>query len=56
MARSRCYILLAQPENGLKDAEAALVIDKNFIKGIYQKAESLYYLGDFEHSLVYYHR
>lgn len=26
------------------------------MKGIYQKAEALYYLGDFEHSLMYYHR
>lgn len=56
VARSKCYILLAQPEQGLRDAETALSIDKNFIKGIYQKAESLYYLGDFEHSLMYYHR
>jgi hypothetical protein len=23
---------------------------------IYQKAEALYHLGDFEHSLVFYHR
>lgn len=56
VARSKCYILLGQPENGLQDAETALSIDKGFIKAIYQKAESLYYLGDFEHSLMYYHR
>lgn len=56
VARSRCYILLGQPDNALKDAESALAIDKNFLKGIYQKAESLYFLGDFEHSLMYYHR
>lgn len=56
VARSKCYILLGQPKNGLKDAEAALAIDKSFIKAIFQKAESLYYLGDFEHSLMYYHR
>lgn len=56
VARSKCYILLGQPENGLKDAEAALTVDKGFIKAIFQKAESLYYLGDFEHSLMYYHR
>lgn len=47
---------MGQPENGLKDAETALTIDKSCIKAIYQKAESLYYLGDFEHSLMYYHR
>lgn len=56
VARSKCYILMGQPENGLKDAETALTIDKSCIKAIYQKAESLYYLGDFEHSLMYYHR
>lgn len=56
VARSKCYILLGQPENALKDAESALQIDMNFMKAIYQKAESLYYLGNFEYSLVYYHR
>lgn len=56
VARSKCYILLGQPENALKDAETALHVDKSFIKAIYQKAEALYYLGDFEHSLMYYHR
>ncbi|KAB0791815.1 hypothetical protein PPYR_03615 [Photinus pyralis] len=56
VARSKCYLLLGQPESGLKDAEAALAVDKNFMKGIYQKAESLYYLGDFEHSLMYHYR
>lgn len=56
MARSKCYILLGLPENALKDAETALHVDKTFIKAIYQKAEALYYLGDFEHSLMYFHR
>lgn len=56
VARSKCYILLGLPENALKDAETALHVDKTFIKAIYQKAEALYYLGDFEHSLMYFHR
>ncbi|CAH1176090.1 unnamed protein product [Phaedon cochleariae] len=56
VARSKCYILLGQPKNALQDAELALQIDKNFIKAIYQKAEALYYLGDFELSLMYCHR
>ncbi|XP_030766698.1 tetratricopeptide repeat protein 25-like [Sitophilus oryzae] len=56
VARSKCYIQLGQPEKALKDAETALQVDKGFIKAIYQKAEALYYLGDFEHSLMYYHR
>nr|XP_023019078.1 tetratricopeptide repeat protein 25 [Leptinotarsa decemlineata] len=56
VARSKCYILLGQPKNALQDAELALQIDKNFIKAIYQKAEALYYLGDFELGLMFYHR
>ncbi|XP_044752383.1 outer dynein arm-docking complex subunit 4 [Coccinella septempunctata] len=56
VARSKCYILLGQPAKALDDAEMALNIDKNFLKAIYQKAESLYYLGNFEYSLMYFHR
>ncbi|XP_017778152.1 PREDICTED: tetratricopeptide repeat protein 25 isoform X1 [Nicrophorus vespilloides] len=56
VARSKCYIMLGQPENALKDAETALGIDKKYLKAIYQKAEALYYMGDFEHSLMYFHR
>lgn len=40
----------------LKDAETALLSDKNNIRAIYQKAEALYYLGQFEHSLMFFHR
>lgn len=47
---------MGQPKKALQDAELALEIDKNFLKAIYQKAEALYYLGDFELSLMYYHR
>lgn len=47
---------MGRPDLALKDAEEALTIDKTYIRAIYQKAESLYYLGEFEHSLVYYHR
>lgn len=28
----------------------------SYVLAIFQKAESLYHLGDFEHSLMYYHR
>ena len=27
-----------------------------FVAAIFQKAEALYHMGDFEHSLMYYHR
>lgn len=73
VARSKCYLLLGEPQLALQDAETALQSDKSFIRGkthkesktkiikkfksaIYQKAEALYHLGDFEHSLMYYHR
>ncbi|XP_054283506.1 outer dynein arm-docking complex subunit 4-like [Macrosteles quadrilineatus] len=56
VARSKCYLLLGEPNLALKDAETALASDKSFVKGILQKAEALYHLGDFEHALMYYHR
>ena len=40
----------------LQDSETALSIDKNNIRATYQKAESLYYLGQFEQSLMFFHR
>lgn len=47
---------MGQTKLALADAEDALTIDKSYIRAIYQKAETLYNLGEFEHSLVYYHR
>ncbi|XP_020667341.3 outer dynein arm-docking complex subunit 4 [Pogona vitticeps] len=56
VSRSKCYLRLGDTENALKDAEASLAADKEFTKGLYQKAEALYTMGDFEFALVYYHR
>lgn len=56
VARSKCYLLLGDPAKGLQDAETALQSDKNNIRAIYQKAEALYFLGQFELSLMYFHR
>ncbi|KAI5742616.1 tetratricopeptide repeat protein 25 [Diaphorina citri] len=56
VARSKCYLLLGESQKALEDAETALENDKGFIRAIFQKAEALYHLGDFEHSLMYYHR
>ncbi|KAM6114837.1 outer dynein arm-docking complex subunit 4 [Phoenicopterus ruber ruber] len=56
VARSKCYLKLGDTENSLKDAEASLQNDKTFFKGLYQKAETLYTMGDFEFALVFYHR
>ncbi|XP_032292740.1 outer dynein arm-docking complex subunit 4 isoform X1 [Drosophila virilis] len=56
ISRSKCYLLLGEPSRALQDAETALGEDKNNIRAIYQKAESLYYLGQFEQSLMFFHR
>ncbi|KAM4598220.1 outer dynein arm-docking complex subunit 4 [Polymixia lowei] len=56
VARSKCYLKMGDSENALGDAEASLKEDKEFFKGLYQKAEALYTMGDFEFALVFYHR
>ncbi|ALC40468.1 maker116 [Drosophila busckii] len=56
ISRSKCYLLLGESSKALQDAETALGEDKNNIRAIYQKAESLYYLGQFEQSLMFFHR
>ncbi|KAF7668730.1 hypothetical protein LDENG_00290970 [Lucifuga dentata] len=56
VARSKCYLKRGDHEKALGDAEASLKEDKLFYKGMYQKAEALYIMGDFEFALVFYHR
>lgn len=56
VTRSKCYLLLGEPAKGLSDAEEALAADTANIRAIYQKAEALYFLGQFEHSLMFFHR
>lgn len=56
VSRSKCYLLLGESAKALADAELALLNDKNNIRAIYQKAEALYFLGQFEHSLMFFHR
>ncbi|XP_007940329.1 outer dynein arm-docking complex subunit 4 [Orycteropus afer afer] len=56
VARSKCYLKMGELEKSLKDAEASLQGDPTFCKGILQKAETLYSMGDFEFALVFYHR
>ncbi|XP_034395257.1 tetratricopeptide repeat protein 25 [Cyclopterus lumpus] len=52
LGRSKCYLKLGQSESALIDAEASLKKDKSFIEGVYQKAEALYYMGEFEFAQV----
>ncbi|NXQ41623.1 TTC25 protein, partial [Catharus fuscescens] len=56
ITRSKCFLKLGDTENSLKDAEASLQVDETFYEGLYQKAETLYTMGDFEFALVFYHR
>ncbi|KAJ3121471.1 Tetratricopeptide repeat protein 25 [Nowakowskiella sp. JEL0407] len=56
VSRSKCFIQIGSPELALQDANACLLTDPEYFKGIYQKAESLYAMGDFEIALMYYHR
>ncbi|XP_023949993.1 outer dynein arm-docking complex subunit 4 [Bicyclus anynana] len=56
VSRSRCYLLLGEPHKSLIDAESALKLDPKHAKALLQKAEALYYCGEFELSLVHYHR
>ncbi|NXK70248.1 TTC25 protein, partial [Sylvietta virens] len=56
VTRSKCFLKLGDTENSLKDAEASLQMDNTFPEGLYQKAETLYTMGDFEFALVFYHR
>ncbi|KAI8814218.1 hypothetical protein BJ742DRAFT_786847 [Cladochytrium replicatum] len=54
--RSRCYLLCGNPKLALNDADECMKIDSTFVRGVYQKAESLYDLGEFETALIFYHR
>ncbi|XP_007447219.1 PREDICTED: tetratricopeptide repeat protein 25 [Lipotes vexillifer] len=56
VARSKCFLRMGELEKSLADAEASLQGDPAFCKGILQKAETLYTMGDFEFALVFYHR
>ncbi|XP_023245749.1 V-type proton ATPase catalytic subunit A-like [Copidosoma floridanum] len=59
IARSRCHLLLGEPQKALEDAEAALrgrSRKPHSARALFAKAEALYHLGDFELSLVFYYR
>lgn len=54
--RSKCYLQLGDTTAALADAEASLKEDKTYHRGLYQKAETMYAMGDFEYALMFYHR
>ena len=54
--KAKCLLLMGNWPLALYSAQQVLDVDKNFVKAIYVKAESLYNTCDFEHALIYYHR
>ncbi|KAM7387351.1 hypothetical protein PAMA_009801 [Pampus argenteus] len=56
VGRSKCYLKMGKSEDALRDAEASLEGDETYFEGLYQKAEALYHMGEFEFALVFYHR
>ncbi|XP_075894886.1 outer dynein arm-docking complex subunit 4 [Nelusetta ayraudi] len=56
VGRSRCYLKLGQYVDALIDADASLAEEKIFSEGLYQKAEALYHMGEFEFALMFYHK
>jgi len=56
VSRSECHLKLGNTEASLEDANKALKIDPTYCKAIYQKAETLYMMSDFEMALVFFHR
>jgi tetratricopeptide (TPR) repeat protein len=47
---------MGENQKALQDAEVSLKEDKEFVKGLFAKAEALYAMGDFEYALMNYHR
>jgi tetratricopeptide (TPR) repeat protein len=54
--RSRCYIQIGAAKEALEDANASLQNKEDYYKGVYLKAEALYYQGNFENALLFFHR
>ena len=56
MARSQCHLRLGDANSALKDAKTSFGQNETFIQGLYQYAEALYQLGEFEKSLIAFHQ
>jgi tetratricopeptide repeat protein 25 len=54
--RSHCYQILGKIEESLNDANEALSLETNNPYSILLKAEALYYKGEFEWALMYFHQ
>ncbi|XP_063867497.1 uncharacterized protein LOC135104243 isoform X2 [Scylla paramamosain] len=56
VVRGRCHLLLGHLQDALEDARAALTQDPSLVKAVLVQAEALYGMGEFERSLVLFHR
>ncbi|KAK8720122.1 hypothetical protein OTU49_013567, partial [Cherax quadricarinatus] len=56
VVRGRCHLLLGHLQEALEDAREALKMDPSLVKAVLVQAESLYGMGEFERSLVLFHR
>lgn len=54
--RGKCLVKMGQPRNALLDVDPVLKDNPYHAMALLVKADALYQLSDFEHSLVYYHR
>lgn len=54
--RAACYLKTGKNDLALADAEESLKENREFTKGLFQKAEALYAMGEFELALVFFHR
>ena len=43
-------------DRSVQDADECIKDDKQYHKGLYQRAEALYQMGHFEHGLIFFHR
>ncbi|XP_042890513.1 outer dynein arm-docking complex subunit 4-like isoform X2 [Penaeus japonicus] len=56
VVRGRCHLLLGHLQQALADARDALKVDPSLVKAVLVQAEALYGMGEFERSLVLFHR
>ncbi|XP_064081125.1 outer dynein arm-docking complex subunit 4-like isoform X4 [Macrobrachium nipponense] len=56
VVRGRCHLLLGHLQQALEDARTALKADPTLVKAVLVQAEALYGMGEFERSLVLFHR
>ncbi len=54
--RSQCFSKLGEYAMADKDADAVLRINPTNVRGLLNKAEMQYNLGNFEHSMKFFHR